>query len=95
MKRKLGYLKHYTLKESIILLWSLFIDTLHRKIPHHIFLIKNAFESPALNNARFKREQGEVVITVNQFHYRLRLFSSDFKVFRQIVMEEELKPFDN
>jgi FkbM family methyltransferase len=85
------YLKYYTLKESVILLWSLFVDTLYQKIPKKVFLIKNTYDVLQLKNAKISRAGDEVIINLDSYSYNLRLSSSDFEVFNQIVLQEELK----
>jgi FkbM family methyltransferase len=66
------------------------IDFLYGKLPKNIFLIKNALESPLLKDATITRHAKEIRVTLNGRVYELRLDSSDFKVFHQIVLEGEL-----
>jgi FkbM family methyltransferase len=88
---KFWYLKYYNIKEAIILLWALFIDSLHCKIPKQVFIIKNTYEFLRLRRAEFSRKKDEVTINFDSSYYKLRLTGSDFEVFNQIILQEELK----
>lgn len=91
MRSKFWYLKYYTFKDSLVLLWSLFVDSLHARIPKQVFTIKNTYDALALKNAQIARQEKEVDINVDSCNFKLRLSGSDFEVFNQVILREELK----
>jgi FkbM family methyltransferase len=91
MISKFWYLKYYNIKDSLVLLWALFIDSLHARIPKQVFLIKNTYQALRQKNAQILREKNEITINLDSCLYRLRLSGSDFDVFNQVVLKEELK----
>lgn len=90
-KHRFRYLKYYKFRESVLLLFSLLIDSIYRRIPSHIFTVRNTYEALLLRNATISRENDEAVVSLNGFTYKLRITGSDFEVFNQIVLQEELE----
>jgi len=90
-KNKFLYLRYYKFKESIALLLALFIDSIHRRIPRRLFIVKNTYQTLLLRGAKISRKNKEVIIDLHDFKYNLRLAGSDFEVFNHIILQDELK----
>jgi len=91
IKNKFWYLGYYKLRESIALLLVAFIDAIHRRIPRRLFFITNTYQILIFRDAKISKINKEVIIGLDDFKYNLRLAGSDFEVFNQIILQDELK----
>ena len=91
IKNKFWFLGYYKFRESIALLLALFIDSIHRRTPRRLFIVKNTYQTLRLRGAKISRNNKEVIIDLDGFKYNLRLAGSDFEVFNQIILQDELK----
>ena len=91
IKNKFWYLRYYKFRESIALLCVTFIDAIHRRIPRRLFIIKNTYQTLLLRGAKISKKNKEVIIDLDDFKYNLRLAGSDFEVFNQVILQDELK----
>lgn len=88
-------LVNVSIKEAIVLVYGLMLDWLHRKLPSNAFVVKNTYDSLIKTGATFKKANRETEISLNSSLYILRRQGSDFAVFNQIVLGNELLPVVN
>lgn len=91
MIHRFKYFKYYTLGESFKLLVFLLCDFFYQLIPKKVFLIKNTYDELHTHNASITRSDDQVHIGLDGIKFSLRLSGSDFAVFNQIVLSNELK----
>ncbi len=88
---KFWYLSYYKFRESIALLCAIFIDAIHSRLPRRLFIIKKTYQTLLLHGAKISKRNNEVIVDLDDFKYNLRLAGSDFEVFNQVILEDELK----
>ena len=91
MFHRFKYLKHYTFGESIKLIVYLLCDFFYQLIPKKAFVIKNTYDQLHAHNATVIRCNDQVNIKLDGTKFTLRLSGSDFEVFNQIVLNDELR----
>lgn len=85
-------LKQYTFKELILLGCGLVLDALSKRIPEYLIRSKNYFDYYHTTSIPASRQGANSIIQFKGLQIILRRDSSDFVVFEQIFLQEELRP---
>lgn len=78
--------KSYSFGEFLFLVYAMIVDAIFNKIPKQTFTVKNTYDALIARNAEFVRREKEVLVSMDNLRFRLRLKGSDFRVFNQIVL---------
>lgn len=87
----LKYLKYLDWKGKIQLLAGSFFYKLFNKIPKEVFEIRNFIEAAHKKNYYIVTEPSTLVVSNKEEQFSLRKGTSDIKVFKQIILNEEFK----
>jgi FkbM family methyltransferase len=95
LKRFFYLQKQYTLREYILLIFSLFLDSIIRRIPEYLMFTKNSFDRYYESRILSVRRGDVNTLHYQDFKIDLRRDSSDFLVFDQVILEDGLAPVIN
>ena len=85
-------LANLSLKEAIVLVYGLGLDWFYKKLPANTFHVKNTYDKIIQSGGTFQKLGSDTKVKLNSSSYILRRKGSDFAVFDQIVLRNELLP---
>lgn len=88
MNRWVKLYSSYSFFEFLKVLIALAVDSIFKRIPKQLFIVKNTYDRIIVGNGDFVRRDNEVYVSINGLRVALRLKGSDFLVFNQIVLNE-------
>lgn len=88
MNRWVKLYSSYSFLEFLEVLLALAVDSIFKRIPKQLFIVKNTYDRIIIGNGDFIRRDNEVYVSINGLRIVLRLKGSDFLVFNQIVLND-------